>query len=137
MPAISEVYVLTQNQEQNRTGKETVTQESRKLTYFDVTEVTVFGNNTNITTTKCSSETAASVHMFVVSTNPFMTLTLSFQATSHNHTILHQVTSVSSSASCTNQVTPNKAETTIHECWLLSSILHRFVSLAVAWFHPF
>ena len=53
---------------------------------------------------------------------------MSFQATSHNYTIL--LGTQSSSAGSTMLMRPNKAETTaVHGCWLLSSIFPCFLFL--------
>ena len=57
-------------------------------------------------------------------TYPFDSLSLLFQATSHNSSIVRhididRVGIQSSSASC---AMPNKAETVVHDCWLLRSI---------------
>ena len=68
-------------------------------------------------------------------------LTLSFQATSHNPTIfhhfdIHNVGTQSSSASCAMLMRPNKAETAVHGCWLLTSIFSSYFLVATG-FNPF
>ena len=69
----------------------------------------------------------------------FITHLSSFQATFDNSTILHHldidhVGTQSSSASCAMLMRPNKAETAVHGCWLLSSA---FISLVATVFLPF
>ena len=68
-------------------------------------------------------------------------LTSSHQATSHKPTIfhhidIHHVETQSSSASCAMLTRPNKAETAVHCCWLLSSICILFFLVATG-FYPF
>ena len=69
--------------------------------------------------------TVALVRMPVALTYAIYTLTLSSQATSRNPTTLHHIDidhvgTQGSSASCAMR--PNKAETAVYGCWLLSSI---------------